>query len=78
MLEKKYNQAENAFNEALNMTRSAIKKAGANFNLGKIYQSTGQNQKAKIYFQKAAKNSAWKQAAEYEIDIINNPEKYVN
>ncbi|HES60227.1 MAG: tetratricopeptide repeat protein [Calditrichaceae bacterium] len=78
MLEKKYNQAIDAFNNALKMSRSAIKKAGANFNLGKIYQSMGQNQKARQYFKDAAKNSSWKQAAEYEIDIIDNPSKYSN
>jgi tetratricopeptide (TPR) repeat protein len=78
ILEKKYNQAEDAFNNALKMTTSSIKKAGAYFNLGKIYQSTGQNQKAIEYFNMAAKNSAWKQAAEYEIDIIRNPDKYLN
>ena len=78
MQDKKYNQAIDAFNNALNMTRSAIKKGGANFNLGKIYQSLGQNQKARQYFKEAAKNSSWKQPAEYEIDIIDNPDKYSN
>ncbi|MEJ2544801.1 MAG: tetratricopeptide repeat protein [Calditrichaceae bacterium] len=78
MAEKKYNQAISAFNNAIKMTRSSIKKGGANFNIGKIYQSMGQNTTARKYFVQAAKNSSWKQAAEYEIDIIDNPDKYSN
>ena len=75
---KKYNQAEEAFTNAINSTRSNTIKAGSNFHLGEVFRDTGQKQKALQYFQIAAKNSSWKQAAEYEIDIIKNPDKYVN
>lgn len=78
MSAKKYNQAIQAFTNTIKMTRSSSRKAGANFNLGKIYTRTGQKEKAKEYFKLAAKNSSWKQAAEYEIDIIQNGDKYVN
>lgn len=78
MLEKKYNPAIDALNNALKMTTSSTRKGGANYNLGKIYSSMGQKQKALKYFELAAKINAWKQAAEYEIDIIKNPDKYVN
>ena len=78
MLAKKYNPAVDALNNAIKMSKSRSRKAGANFNLGKIYQALGQKQKALKYYREAAKNNSWKQAAEYEIDIILNPDKYVN
>ena len=49
---------------------------GANFGLGEVYKQLGQSQKAIEYFRKAARNRQWKAAAEYEIDIIQNPDKY--
>ncbi len=73
-----YKSAEQALLEALKISRSSRVKAGSNFYLGEVYKKTGQTQKALLSFQKAANNSAWKQAAEYEIDLIKNPDKYVN
>jgi tetratricopeptide (TPR) repeat protein len=73
---KKYTDAEQSFLKALQLSKNTTIKAGSNFHLGLVYKNNGQNQKAKQYFTKAATNRTWKKSAEYEIDIINNPDKY--
>ncbi|MGD9898224.1 MAG: tetratricopeptide repeat protein [Calditrichaceae bacterium] len=73
---KKYNQAEEALNTAVGLSTSSTIKAGANFNLAEVYKGTGQTQKAIQYYKMAASDRSWKQAAEYEIEILTNPDKY--
>ena len=46
--------------------------------MGEVYKLTNRKQKAIKYYQRAAKNRRWKQSADYEIDLIKNPDKYVN
>ena len=75
---KKYKQAEEALLNAIKCTRSSSIKAASNFYLGDVYKKTGRKQKAIQYYKKAAKTSTWKQAADYEIDILRNPDKYSN
>ena len=58
------------------MTRSGSIRAASNFYLGEAYKLKGQGQKALSYYEAASKSSQWKRAAEYEIDIIKNPDKY--
>jgi protein O-GlcNAc transferase len=73
---KNYSKAEGALLSAIKNTRKNNVKAACNFNLGLVYKNKGQSQKALKYFKKATGNKSWKQSAEYEIDIIKNPDKY--
>ncbi|KAA3617219.1 MAG: tetratricopeptide repeat protein [Calditrichaeota bacterium] len=73
---KNYTKAEDALKKAISSTRRSNVKAACNFNLGIVYKNKGQSQKALKHFREAAKNRSWKQSAEYEIDIILNPDKY--
>ena len=75
---KKFNDAENAFTEALKFSKSQGIVGGANFGLGEVYKSYGQTQKAIRYYQQAAKTRSWKASADYEIDLLKNPDKYSN
>jgi tetratricopeptide (TPR) repeat protein len=74
---KQFNQAEEALNTALQLSKSSSIQAGANFHLGLVFKETGQKQKAKQFFLKAAQNRTWKKSADYEVDLIDNPDKYV-
>ena len=74
----KYKDAETAFLDALNLSRSRSIVSGANFGLGEVYKNLGQTQKAITYYEKATKDRAWKAPAEYEIELIKNPDKYTN
>jgi tetratricopeptide (TPR) repeat protein len=73
---KKFNEAETAYLNALKFSKSQSIIGGSNFGLGDIYKRRGQNQKALEYFRKASRNRDWKAAADYEIDMIQNPDKY--
>ncbi|MBD3224824.1 MAG: tetratricopeptide repeat protein [Caldithrix sp.] len=73
---KKYNQAVDALSNAISMSRNSLIVAGSNFYMGEAFKNTNQKQKALKYYERATKHSAWKQAAEYEIDLIKNPDKY--
>lgn len=48
----------------------------AAYEAGKACKGLGQINEAISYFQKAAQDRAWKQAADYEIDLIKNQDKY--
>jgi len=74
---KQYKAAEAALLNALKFSRNSSVVAGSNFYLGEVYKLTNRNQKALKFFERATKNNRWKQAAEYEIDLIKNPDKYV-
>ena len=76
VLGKEYKKAETALKQALNITRKESIKAACNFYLGEVYKYLSQKRKAIQYYKKAAKNRSWKAPAEYEIDILENPEKY--
>ena len=73
---KKFKEAETAYLNALKFSKSQSIIGGSNFGLGDIYKRRGQNQKALGYFRKASRNRQWKAAADYEIDMIQNPDKY--
>jgi len=73
---KNWTKAETALKKAISSTRKSNVKAACNFNLGVVYKNKGQSQTALKHFRIAAKNRSWKQSAEYEIDIILNPDKY--
>ena len=48
----------------------------AAFEAGRACKGLGQHAEAINYFQKAGQDRAWKQAADYEIDLIRNQDKY--
>jgi len=73
---KDYDNAEKALLDALDYSKKSSIIAACNFYLGDVYKHKGQTQKAIQHFQKAANNRSWKQPAEYEIDILKNPDKY--
>ncbi len=75
---KKYKAAEKALSSALKLSRKNSIVAGANFYMGELYKLTNRKQKALRYYQKATKSRSWKQSAEYEMDLIRHPDKYVN
>jgi superkiller protein 3 len=75
---KKYNDAEGAFLNAVKLSKSQTIDGGSNFGLGEVYKNLGQKQKAIQYYEKAAKVRAWKASADYEIDLLKNPDKYIN
>ena len=75
---KKYNEAEGAYLNALKFSKSQSIVGGSNFGLGEVYKFLGQKSKAIQYYKKASKNRTWKAAADYEIDLLENPDKYVN
>ncbi len=69
----KYSKAKVAAQKAL-----ANKKnyAPAAYEAGKASKDLGQFNKALSYFQIAAKDRLWKRSADYEIDLIQNRDKY--
>jgi tetratricopeptide (TPR) repeat protein len=73
---KRYKEAEQAYLNALKFSKSQNILGGANFGLGETYKNLGQTQKALEYFRKASRNRTWKASADYEIDMILNPDKY--
>ena len=75
---RKYKEAESAFTEAASSSKKDFYKGGANFGLGEVYKKLGQTSKSISFFEKAAKSRSWKANAEYQIDILKNPEKYSN
>jgi len=75
---KKYNQAEEAFSSAIKNSKSQSIVGGSNYGLGEVYKNLGQTNKAIEYYQKAAKTRSWKASAEYEIDLLEHPDKYTN
>jgi tetratricopeptide (TPR) repeat protein len=74
---KNYNKAETAFLNALKFSKSQSIVGGANFGLGEVYKFLGQKQNAIRHYEKAARNRSWKASADYEIDLLKNPDKYV-
>ncbi len=74
---KNYNEAETAFLNAIKFSKSQSIDGGSNFGLGEVYKFLGQKQKAIQHYEKAARNRSWKASADYEIDLIRNPDKYV-
>lgn len=75
---KKLKAAEKALLNALKYSRSGSIKAGSNFYLGEVYRMSGRKTKALRSYAKAAKDRRWKQSADYQIDLLKNPDKYVN
>lgn len=74
---KKYSDAKTALNSALKFSKNSSVIAGVNFHLGEAHKFTNQKQKALKFYKRAGKNRRWKQAADYEVDLIRNPDKYV-
>ncbi|MCB0288579.1 MAG: tetratricopeptide repeat protein, partial [Calditrichaeota bacterium] len=68
--------AEGAYQNSLTNVRKSTVRAGANFGLGEVYKKQGKSSLAMKHFTEAAKDRNWKQAAEHEIEILKNPEKY--
>jgi tetratricopeptide (TPR) repeat protein len=75
---KMFNDAEKSFLEALKFSKSQNIVGGSNFGLGDVYKALGQKEKAISSYEKASKNRAWKASADYEIDLLKNPDKYTN
>lgn len=75
---KKYKPAEQYFTQAVSRSKSQSIVGGSNFGLGEVYKNLGQTQKAIKYYKKASKTRSWKASAEYEIDLLENPDKYSN
>lgn len=71
-----YKDGEDALLNALKVSRKDNIKAACNFYLGEIYKKQGQTQKAIRYYTEASQNRSWKQSADYEIDLLKNPDKY--
>ncbi len=69
----KYSKAKAAAAEALKNKRNY---APAAYEAGKASKDLGQYNEALNYFRIAARNRVWKRAAEYEIDLIQNRDKY--
>jgi superkiller protein 3 len=74
---KNYNNAEAAFLKALKFSKSQSIVGGSNFGLGEVYKFLGKKQSAIRHYEKAARNRSWKASADYEIDLLKNPDKYV-
>ena len=72
----RYKDAESSYLNALKYSRKQNVLGGANFGLGEVYKKLGNNQKALEYFRTAARDRKWKASADYEIDMILNPDKY--
>lgn len=72
----RYKDAEGSFLNALKFSRKQSIIGGSNFGLGEVYKKLGKNQQALEYFRKAARDRKWKASADYEIDMILNPDKY--
>ncbi len=75
---KKYKQAEKNFIQAVSKSKTQSIVGGSNFGLGEVYKKLGQTKKAIKYYKKAVKTRSWKASAEYEIDLLENPDKYSN
>jgi len=75
---KKLKKAEDALLNAVKMSTNSTIKAGSNFYLGEVYKMTGRKTKALLHYGKAAKNRRWKASADYQIDLLKNPDKYVD
>ncbi|MCK4753803.1 MAG: tetratricopeptide repeat protein, partial [Calditrichia bacterium] len=75
---RKFNDAEKSYKEALKFSKSQNIVGGTNFGLGEVYKALGQKQNAIKAYEKASKNRAWKASADYEIDLLKNPDKYTN
>ncbi|TFH02745.1 MAG: tetratricopeptide repeat protein [Calditrichales bacterium] len=75
---KKYKSAEDAYLNALKFSKTQSVVGGSNFGLGEVYKFLGQTQKAIEYYKKASKERSWRASADYEIDLLQNPDKYVN
>ena len=58
------------------MNREDDVRAAANFGLGEVSKALGRKNDAIAYYKKAAQNRSWRDAAEREIEILNNPDKY--
>lgn len=71
-----FSNGEQALLESLKITRKSSIKAACNFYLGEVYKKQGQTQKAIRYYTEASQNRVWKQSADYEIDMLKNPDKY--
>jgi len=69
----KHSQARNAAKKALANKRNY---APAAYEAGKASKELGQYNQALSFFQIAAKDRLWKRSAEYEIDLIQNRDKY--
>ncbi len=75
---KRYEEAITAYNNCLRSARKSVIKGGANFGLGEAYKNLRNASKALEHYRLAAKDRSWKQSAEYEIDLLQNPDKYTN
>ena len=73
---KKYKQAEGAYKDALRFSKERDVVSAVNFGLGEVYKALGQKSNAISSYKKAAQNRDWKEAAEREVEILNNPDKY--
>lgn len=71
--QSQYTKAKQAAEEALSLNQ---RYAPAAYEAGKASKELGQYSEAINYFQAAAKNRVWKRAAEYEIEMIQNRDKY--
>ena len=72
---KQGNYAE-AKKSALESLKAKSNYAPASYEAGKACKDLKQYQEAIAHFQKAAADKVWKRAAEYEIDLIQNRDKY--
>ncbi len=75
---RKYKDAESAFTSASRTCKKDFYKGGSNYGLGEVYKKLGKTKKAIAYYEKAAKSRSWKANADYQIDILKNPDKYSN
>lgn len=75
---KRYDEAITAYTNCLKSARKSVVKGGANFGLGEAYKNKRNSSKALEHYRLAAKDRSWKQSAEYEIDLLQNPDKYTN
>lgn len=71
---------KNDFTEAKQAAEEALKHkvsyAPAAYEAGKASKGLGQTTQALTYFELAGRDRAWKQTADYEIDLIKNRDKY--
>lgn len=74
-LYNKLGQADKALDAAMNSLKIKPNYALAAFEAGDAYKKLGQHQNAIQYFQIAAKDKAWVQSAQYEIDMIKRKMK---
>ena len=70
--------AEDSYSEAIKLAKSKDIIAGANFGLGEVNKKRGKKQTAINYYKKASLSRIWKGAAKYEIEMLNNSDKYSN